>query len=75
MLKRKPSGASGSGKAKGGPSNPMARRRPVTAVDPDEAPELDDAFFDRAEIVTGGKIVQRGRPPVAGCGKTARPVR
>ena len=31
-------------------------------VDTDEAPELTDEFFDRAEIRQGGKIVRRGRP-------------
>ena len=33
-------------------------------VDLDEAPELTDAFFDRAEIRLGEKIVRRGRPPL-----------
>ena len=33
-------------------------------VDPDEAPELTDTFFDRAEIRLGEKIVRRGRPPL-----------
>jgi uncharacterized protein (DUF4415 family) len=32
--------------------------------DPDDAPELTDAFFDRAEIRYGGKIIRRGRPPL-----------
>jgi uncharacterized protein (DUF4415 family) len=32
-------------------------------VDPDDAPELDDDFFDRAEIREGDKIIRRGRPP------------
>ncbi len=31
-------------------------------VDPDDAPTLTDAFFDRAEIRQGDKIVRRGRP-------------
>ncbi len=31
-------------------------------VDPDDAPELDDAFFDRAEIRQGDAVVRRGRP-------------
>ena len=39
-------------------------------VDPDEAPELDDHFFDHAEVRDGGKLVRaatdtmarRGRP-------------
>ena len=32
-------------------------------VDPDDAPELDDDWFDRAEIRIGRKIIRRGRPP------------
>ena len=40
-------------------------------VDPDDAPELDDDFFDRAEIVVGGQIVQRGRPPLGAQPKSA----
>jgi uncharacterized protein (DUF4415 family) len=34
-------------------------------VDPDDAPPLTDAFFDRAEIRRGDTIVRRGRPPLA----------
>jgi len=34
-------------------------------VDPDDAPPLTDAFFDRAEIRHGDRIVRRGRPPLA----------
>ncbi|MDX2265017.1 MAG: BrnA antitoxin family protein [Hyphomicrobiales bacterium] len=33
-------------------------------VDPDDAPELTEAFFDRAEIRKGGRLVRRGRPPL-----------
>ena len=33
-------------------------------VDPDDAPELTKAFFDRAEIRHGDKIIRRGRPPL-----------
>lgn len=33
-------------------------------ADADDAPALTDAFFDRAEIRRGGKIVRRGRPPL-----------
>jgi uncharacterized protein (DUF4415 family) len=33
-------------------------------TDPDDAPELTDEFFDRAEIRQGGKIIRRGRPPL-----------
>jgi uncharacterized protein (DUF4415 family) len=32
--------------------------------DPDDAPELTDALFDRAEIRHGDKIIRRGRPPL-----------
>ena len=32
-------------------------------VDPDDAPELDDAWFERAEIRIGDKVIRRGRPP------------
>ena len=31
-------------------------------VDPDDAPELDDEWFDRAEIRIGSQIIRRGRP-------------
>jgi uncharacterized protein (DUF4415 family) len=34
-------------------------------VDPDDAPELTDAFFDRAEIREGEKVIRPGRPPLA----------
>ena len=33
-------------------------------VDPDDAPELTKAFFERGEIRHGGKIIRRGRPPL-----------
>jgi len=44
----------------------MAGKRKNTATasewrDPDDAPELDDAFFERAEIREGERIVLRGR--------------
>jgi uncharacterized protein (DUF4415 family) len=32
--------------------------------DPDDAPEITDAVLDRATIVKGGKVIQRGRPPL-----------
>ena len=32
-------------------------------VDPDDAPELTDEFFRRANVYEGGKLVRRGRPP------------
>ena len=31
-------------------------------VDPDEAPEMDDAFFDKADIRRNNVPVRRGRP-------------
>jgi uncharacterized protein (DUF4415 family) len=33
-------------------------------TDPDDAPPLTDAFFDRAEIRRGNKIVRRSRQPL-----------
>jgi uncharacterized protein (DUF4415 family) len=33
-------------------------------VDPDDAPELDDDFFDRAEIRHGDVVIRPGRPPL-----------
>ncbi len=32
-------------------------------VDPDDAPELDDYWFDRAEIRIGERVIRKGRPP------------
>ena len=34
-----------------------------TWVDPDDAPELSDDFFARADEFVGDKLVRRGRPP------------
>lgn len=31
-------------------------------TDPVDAPELTDAFFERADIYEGGQLVRRGRP-------------
>jgi len=31
-------------------------------VDPDDAPELTDEFFRRADVYEGAKLVRRGRP-------------
>jgi uncharacterized protein (DUF4415 family) len=38
---------------------------PTTWVDPDDAPELTDAFFERADVYAGDKLVRRGRPKAA----------
>lgn len=43
----------------------MAKSKNDTAsswVDPDDAPELDDDWFDRAEIRIGETIIRPGRP-------------
>ena len=31
-------------------------------TDPDDAPELDDAWFEKADHMIGDKVVRRGRP-------------
>jgi uncharacterized protein (DUF4415 family) len=31
-------------------------------VDPDDAPELTDEFFERANVWDGNKLISRGRP-------------
>ena len=31
-------------------------------VDPDDAPELTDEHFERADVYRGDKLVRRGRP-------------
>ena len=35
---------------------------PSTWVDPDDAPELTDGFFERADLYEGEKLIRRGRP-------------
>lgn len=32
-------------------------------IDPDDAPELDEAWFEQADVKFGGRIISRGRPP------------
>ena len=44
-------------------------------VDPDDAPELTDAFFDRADLYEGGKLVRRGVGRPVGSAKTATTLR
>ena len=34
-------------------------------IDPDDAPELTDEYFDRADLYHGEVLVRRGRPPLA----------
>jgi uncharacterized protein (DUF4415 family) len=36
---------------------------PTNWVDPDDAPELTDEFFARADEYAGEKLMRRGRPP------------
>ncbi len=45
--------------------NGNKRSTPAKWVDPDDAPELTDAFFERADEYAGQKLVRRGRPPAA----------
>ena len=42
-------------------------------IDPDDAPELTDEFFEQADEYIGDKLVRRGRP--AGSYKTATTIR
>jgi uncharacterized protein (DUF4415 family) len=42
----------------------MPKKKPAgasTSVDPEDAPELPDAFFANAEIRDGARLVRRGR--------------
>ena len=41
------------------------RDMPDTWVDPDDVPELTDAWFQEADQHKGGKLVKRGRPALA----------
>jgi uncharacterized protein (DUF4415 family) len=43
----------------------MGRKKSATArewIDPDDAPELTDEWFDTADFYEGDKLVRRGRP-------------
>lgn len=44
-------------------------------TDPDDAPEITDEMLDRATIVQGGKVVQRGRPPLGDFAKRTVTIR
>jgi len=35
-------------------------------VDPDDAPELDDDWFDRADLMIGDTVIRPGRPKGSG---------
>ncbi len=45
--------------------NASKRNSPTTFHDPDDAPELTEEFFERADQYQGERLVRRGRPPVA----------
>lgn len=43
----------------------MGKKKTATKrewVDPDDAPELTDEWFDKADFYSGGKLVRPGRP-------------
>jgi uncharacterized protein (DUF4415 family) len=42
----------------------VSRGRSAEWTDPDDAPEITEDMLDRASIVKGGKVIQRGRPPL-----------
>lgn len=42
--------------------NENKRSTESTWVDPDDAPELTDDFFERADEYMGAQLVRRGRP-------------
>lgn len=35
----------------------------ISSTEPDDAPELDDTFFERADEYEGERLIRRGRPP------------
>ena len=45
--------------------NASKRATPTAWTDPDDAPELTDEFFQRADEFEGDKLVRRGRPKAA----------
>ena len=43
----------------------MSENKQVTQstwIDPDDAPELTDEFFEQADLYIGEKLIRRGRP-------------
>jgi uncharacterized protein (DUF4415 family) len=44
-----------------------------TLIDPDDAPELTDDWFGKADLMQGTKLIRRGRP--AGLTKASQTVR
>ena len=55
--------------------NASKRGIPHGSIDPDDAPELDDAFFERADEFAGDRLVRKGRPPQSGRTKLLLSVR
>jgi uncharacterized protein (DUF4415 family) len=57
----------------------MTANKPATPtkpwVDPDDAPELTDDFFARADVFQGETLVRRGRPPTGEARKVATTIR
>jgi uncharacterized protein (DUF4415 family) len=45
--------------------NAKSKNTRTAWVDPDDAPELTDEFFERADEYVGNKLVRRGRPKAA----------
>ena len=46
----------------------MPAKKPAsksTWIDPDDAPELTEEWFQTADLYDGNKLVRRGRPPKA----------
>ena len=54
--------------------NGNKRNTGSTWTDPDNAPELDDEFFQQADQYNGARLVKRGRPAGTGM-KTSTTVR
>lgn len=53
--------------------NAKLRTSDGTAVDPDDAPELTEEWFEQADFYIGDKLIRRGRP--AGSSKTSTTIR
>lgn len=55
--------------------NAKKQGTPTHWVDPDDAPELTEEFFERADLHQGDKLVRRGRGRPRGTTKTPTTVR
>jgi len=55
--------------------NANKRSTRVEWIDPDDAPELTDEFFEQADLYKGDALVKRGRGRPRGTTKTATTVR